>query len=403
MIRPTYRRCRSARRLPALAERSPRTAGTAAGAAGRRQEHHRPARAAGQRLAGGQQDPDARAAPHRGARGGAAHGASAGRSGRQTVGFRTRLETRVSRDHPHRGRHRGHPDAHAAGGLRRSAASAASSSMSFTSAASTPISGLALCLESQETLREDLRLLVMSATLDLQPLARAAWAARRSSRRDGRSFEVATHYVPRRAEISLEMQTAQVLRRALARSRRRHSVLLAGRRGNRPSAAQPRGILALGCRRPRACRCMASSRRGAGCGARPAPAGQRKIVLATSIAETSLTIEGIRVVVDSGLRRYAEFDPATGMSRLVTGKVSQAAADQRRGRAGRLSRRLLSALVRRRCRRRSRAYAARKSCTRISRRSRSSSPAGAPPTPASLRWLDPPPAAPLAQARDLLR
>ena len=69
----------------------------------------------------------------------------------------------------------------------------------------------------------------------------------------------------------------------------------------------------------------------------PAPAGQRKIVLATSIAETSLTIEGIRVVVDSGLRRYAEFDPTTGMSRLVTHKVSQAAADQRRGRAGRLS------------------------------------------------------------------
>src|SRR5208283_193247 len=59
--------------------------------------------------------------------------------------------------------------------------------------------------------------------------------------------------------------------------------------------------------------------------------------LATSIAETSLTIEGIRVVIDSGLRRHSEFDPSTGMSRLRTGKVSQAAADQRRGRAGRLS------------------------------------------------------------------
>src|SRR6202043_2615583 len=69
----------------------------------------------------------------------------------------------------------------------------------------------------------------------------------------------------------------------------------------------------------------------------PAAPGQRKIVLATTIAETSLTIEGIRVVVDAGLRRYAEFDPATGMSHLVTAKVSQAAADQRRGRAGRLS------------------------------------------------------------------
>ena len=86
------------------------------------------------------------------------------------------------------------------------------------------------------------------------------------------------------------------------------------------------------------CRCTASSSGAAQDAAlAPAPAGQRKIVLATSIAETSLTIEGIRVVVDSGLRRYAEFDPATGMSRLVTGKVSQAAADQRRGRAGRLS------------------------------------------------------------------
>ena len=68
-----------------------------------------------------------------------------------------------------------------------------------------------------------------------------------------------------------------------------------------------------------------------------APAGERKVVLATSIAETSLTIEGIRVVIDSGLRRFAVFDPATGMSRLVTSRVSQAAADQRRGRAGRLS------------------------------------------------------------------
>ena len=135
----------------------------------------------------------------------------------------------------------------------------------------------------------------------------------------------------------------------------------------------------------------------------PAPAGQRKIVLATSIAETSLTIEGIRVVVDSGLRRYAEFDPATGMSRLVTTKVSQAAADQRRGRAGRLSAghcyRLWSEGTQARLRRKRR----RKSCTRISRPWPWNSLAGEPPTPRACRWLDPPPAAPLAQARDLLR
>jgi ATP-dependent helicase HrpB len=134
-----------------------------------------------------------------------------------------------------------------------------------------------------------------------------------------------------------------------------------------------------------------------------APAGRRKIVLATSIAETSLTIEGIRVVVDSGLRRYAEFDPATGMSHLITTKVSQAAADQRRGRAGRLSA---------------------GHCYRLWSEGTQASlaPQTAPEIlhadlaplalelccwgavdASRLSWLDPPPAAPLAQARDLLR
>ena len=136
---------------------------------------------------------------------------------------------------------------------------------------------------------------------------------------------------------------------------------------------------------------------------RPTSGGQRKVVLATSIAETSITIEGIRVVVDTGLRRYSEFDPATGMSRLVTGKVSQAAADQRRGRAGRLSDGV---------------------CYRLwSEGSQISLAAHTPPEilnadlaplalelslwgaadAARLRWLDPPPPAHLAQARDLLR
>ena len=78
--------------------------------------------------------------------------------------------------------------------------------------------GLALCLESQETLREDLRVLVMSATLELQPLARLLDGAP-VIEADGRSHEVVTHYVPRRAELSLELQTTQVLRRALLRSK----------------------------------------------------------------------------------------------------------------------------------------------------------------------------------------
>jgi ATP-dependent helicase HrpB len=135
----------------------------------------------------------------------------------------------------------------------------------------------------------------------------------------------------------------------------------------------------------------------------PSTPGLRKVVLATSIAETSLTIEGIRVVVDSGMRRYAEFDPATGMSRLVTGRVSQAAADQRRGRAGRLSE---------------------GDCYRLwSEGTHASLNPQTPPEilhadlaplalelacwgaadANSLGWLDPPPPAPLAQARDLLR
>ena len=126
---------------------------------------------------------------------------------------------------------------------------------------------------------------------------------------------------------------------------------------------------------------------------RPSPAGRRKIVLATSIAETSLTIEGVRVVVDAGLRRYAQFDPATGMSRLETGKVSQAAADQRRGRAGRLAPgRVLPLVVRGRAGDARRTDAARDpACGPRTARARARL-LGRRRTPARLRWLDPPPA-----------
>jgi ATP-dependent helicase HrpB len=135
----------------------------------------------------------------------------------------------------------------------------------------------------------------------------------------------------------------------------------------------------------------------------PAPAGTRKIVLATSIAETSLTIDGVRVVIDSGLMRRPRFDPRTGMTRLVTERVSQAAAEQRRGRAGRLEPGV---------------------CYRLwPQHEQALLPPFTPPEileadlaplalelarwgapdPASLGWLDPPPAAAYAQARGLLR
>ncbi len=195
--------------------------------------------------------------------------------------------------------------------------------------------GLALCLESQETLREDLRVLVMSATLETRPLARLLDDAP-IIEAHARSYEVTTHYVPRRAELSLELQTAQVLRRALADEPGDILCFLPGaaeigrvQRNLREVSLDPSVDV-----QPLYGELDPTAQDAA---IRASPPGRRKIVLATSIAETSLTIEGVRVVVDSGLRRYAKFDPATGMSRLETEKLSQAAADQRRGRAGRLS------------------------------------------------------------------
>ncbi|MGO9932361.1 MAG: ATP-dependent helicase HrpB [Steroidobacteraceae bacterium] len=261
--------------------------------------------------------------------------------------------------------------------------------------------GLALCIESQKNLREDLRILVMSATLDLEPLVSLLDDAPVVSAR-GRSFDVATHYVARRPEVSLELQTSQVLRAALRDHEGDVLCFLPGAAEiRRVQRALEESSLDPSLRVMPLYGELAGAAQDAALA--PASPGQRKVVLATSIAETSLTIPGIRVVVDSGMRRYAEFDPVTGMSRLVTGKVSQAAADQRRGRAGRLSE---------------------GDCYRLW--SEGTHASLSPQTPpeilhadlaplalelacwgatdaASLAWLDAPPAAPLAQARDLLQ
>ena len=260
--------------------------------------------------------------------------------------------------------------------------------------------GLALCLESQRNLREDLRIVVMSATLDLKPLVRLLDDAPVVTAR-GRSFEVATHYVPRRPEVSLELQTSQVLRSAL---RDHDGDILCFLPGAAEIARVQRTLEEPGLDPAVKILPLYGELTGAAQDAALAPSssGQRKVVLATSIAETSLTIPGIRVVVDSGMRRYAEFDPVTGMSRLVTGKVSQAAADQRRGRAGRTSHgdcyRLWSEGT----------HAALSAQTVPEILHADLAPLalelacwGA--DAKSLAWLDPPPAAPLAQARDLLR
>jgi ATP-dependent helicase HrpB len=261
--------------------------------------------------------------------------------------------------------------------------------------------GLALCIESQQNLREDMRLVVMSATLDLQPIAKLLGDAPVVAAR-GRSFEVVTQYIARRPDVTVELQTAQVVRTAL---REHDGDILCFLPGAAEIRRVQRALEDSGLDRNVRVLPLYGELAGAEQDAAlsPAPAGFRKIVLATSIAETSLTIEGIRVVVDSGLRRYAEFDPATGMSHLVTTKVSQAAADQRRGRAGRLSA--------------GHCYRLWSEGTQVSL-----APQTAPEIlhadlaplalelccwgavdAASLSWLDPPPAAPLAQARDLLR
>ncbi|WP_035714856.1 ATP-dependent helicase HrpB [Azorhizobium doebereinerae] len=197
--------------------------------------------------------------------------------------------------------------------------------------------GLALALETQAGLREDLRVLAMSATLDgarVAALLGGGGGPAPVVESEGRAFPVATRYLGRDPRAPLERQVADAVLRALAAEpgsvlaflpgaaeiRRTQGHLLADVRdkdvdivplfGALDAAEQDRAVL-------------------------PAPKGRRKVVLATSIAETSLTIEGVRVVVDSGLARVPRFEPDVGLTRLETVRVSRAAADQRRGRAGR--------------------------------------------------------------------
>jgi ATP-dependent helicase HrpB len=194
--------------------------------------------------------------------------------------------------------------------------------------------GLAFARDAQGLLREDLRLLVMSATIDGARVA-ALLDDAPVVESHGRMFPVQTHYFGRDPRERVEDAVVRAVLRALADDSgsvlvflpgqgeirrveerlterlRDPTVLLAPLYGALDPAEQDRAI-------------------------EKAPAGRRKVVLATSIAETSLTIEGVRVVIDCGLARVPRFDPASGLTRLETVRVSRAAADQRRGRAGRL-------------------------------------------------------------------
>ncbi|WP_428032684.1 ATP-dependent helicase HrpB [Ancylobacter sp.] len=193
--------------------------------------------------------------------------------------------------------------------------------------------GLALALDAQGALREDLRLLVMSATLDGARVARLLSGAPVVESL-GRAFPVETRYAGRVPGAPVERQMAEVIARALGSESGSILAFLPGaaeirrtERFLREAVRDPAiDIAPLYGALPPAEQDRAIS---------PAPPGRRKVVLATSIAETSLTIEGVRLVVDSGLARVPRFEPGVGLTRLETVRVSRAAADQRRGRAGR--------------------------------------------------------------------
>jgi ATP-dependent helicase HrpB len=193
--------------------------------------------------------------------------------------------------------------------------------------------GLAFARDVQLLLRDDLRLVVMSATLDGASVARLLGDAP-VIRSEGRSFPVATRHVSRDASVRMEAQVARVVRRALAAEPGSVLVFLPGQGEIRRVARE----LEEGALPDNVTICPlygALTPAEQDLAIRPAPSGHRKVVLATSIAETSLTIEGVRVVIDGGLARVPRFQPATGLTRLETVRVSRAGADQRRGRAGR--------------------------------------------------------------------
>lgn len=194
--------------------------------------------------------------------------------------------------------------------------------------------GLALCLEVRAALREDLVLLVMSATLDAQPVADMIGAPVITSA--GKSFDVETRWLdrPPPKDQWFEPQVAALIRRAIAETQGSILAFLPGEGEIRRTEALLRADLPGNCTLAPLYGAMSIKDQRA---AIRAPEAGRKIVLATSIAETSLTIEGITCVVDAGRARRARFDPGSGMSRLVTERVTQAEATQRRGRAGRLA------------------------------------------------------------------
>jgi ATP-dependent helicase HrpB len=262
---------------------------------------------------------------------------------------------------------------------------------------------LALLRQARQCLRPELRLLLMSATLDLEPLAAALDGATVFTAM-GRSHPVAVEYQPPRPDEPLEGQVIRALERCWLPDRHPGETVLVFLPGLREIRAVGRAIAARPWGEALECVPLHAQIPLAEQSAAIGPARQRegKVVLASAIAESSLTLAGVRLVIDSGLSRLARFDPSTGMDGLVTVPASQASAEQRRGRAGRLGPGRCLRLW---------------SAAEQERRPPFTPPEilETDPLPLALRlvawgagqgeglaWLDPPPAAPLARAHHLL-
>jgi ATP-dependent helicase HrpB len=264
--------------------------------------------------------------------------------------------------------------------------------------------GLALALHARSVLRPDLRLLVMSATLDPTPIS-ALLGDAPVVVSDGRTFPVETRWRKQPVAVDVGPRVASVVaaavERALATDDGDVLVFLPGAGEIRWTERRltERG-LGPGVRvHPLFGDLSRGEQDGAIAPSRP---GERKVVLATSIAETSLTIEGVRVVIDSGLMRVPRFDPGTGLTRLATVRVTRDAADQRRGRAGRTAPGVCYRL-----------WTRAEERGLVRHRSPEILEADLAPLalelaawgadPGELRWLDSPPPAAFAQAMELLR
>ncbi len=261
--------------------------------------------------------------------------------------------------------------------------------------------GLALTLDIQRGLRDDLKILVMSATLDAVRVSAHLGNAPVIDA-PGRVFPVETRHLDKAQRQTISADAARAVHRALDETEKSILVFLPGEAEiRRTEDALNSSMLPKGTAVRPLYGAMSFAEQDAAI--RPSPVGERKIVLATTIAETSLTIDGIGAVIDTGFKRVPRFDPASGMTALETIRVSLASADQRRGRAGRLGPGV---------------------CYRLwpEAETRALKPHDEPEIfvadlaplvlelaawgvadPQSLPWLDPPPPAPFAQAQDLLK